>query len=115
RRSLLWSAHEEISMNRSPATLTAGCVLAMVALASGCGGSSREAKEPTPETVGPAGDAVPARVQEPADITPQDAPDSLLGMAVATHPVGQLRALAELLDAVQPGAGAAVDAGSILE
>jgi hypothetical protein len=103
-------------MNRSPALSTASCLLAMVALASACGGSSPEAEKPTPQVAAPADDEVPTPAQEPvANITPQDAPDSLLGMVVATHPVGQLRALAELLDAVQPGTGAAVDAGMILE
>jgi hypothetical protein len=103
-------------MNRFPALSTAGCLLAMVALASACGGRSPEAEKPTQQVAAPAEDAVPARAQEPAaNVTPQDAPDSLLGLVVATHPVGQLRALAELFDAVQPGAGAAVDAGMILE
>jgi hypothetical protein len=103
-------------MNRSPALSTAGCLLAMVALASACGGKSPEAKEPAPQVATPAEDAEPAQAQEPvANITPQDAPDSLLGMVVATHPVGQLRALAELFEAVQPGSGAAVDAGMVLE
>jgi hypothetical protein len=103
-------------MNRSPVLSTAGSLLAMIALASGCGGSSPEAKEPAPQGAGPTGDAVPTQAQEPAAaITPQDAPDSLLGMVVATHPVGQLRALAELFDAVQPGTGAALDANLILQ
>jgi hypothetical protein len=88
----------------------------MVALASGCGGSSPEAKKPATQVAAPADDAIPAQAQGPAaNITPQDAPDSLLGMVVATHPVGQLRALAELFEAVQPGSGAVLDTGMIVE
>ncbi|HWN69791.1 MAG TPA: hypothetical protein VNM90_19245 [Haliangium sp.] len=88
----------------------------MVALVSGCGGPSSEAKKPTQQVAAPADGEVPAQAQEPAaNITPQDAPDSLLCMMVATHPVGQLRSLAELVDAVQPGAGAAVEVGMIFE
>ncbi len=103
-------------MHCSPALSTAGSLLAMVALVSGCGGPSSEAKKPTQQVAAPADGEVPAQAQEPAaNITPQDAPDSLLCMMVATHPVGQLRSLAELVDAVQPGAGAAVEVGMIFE
>jgi hypothetical protein len=102
-------------MNRSPALSTAGCVLAMFALASGCGGSSRDAEEPAPQTAAPAA-AAPAQAQaSAAEIVPQDAPDSLLGVVIATHPVAQVQALADLLDAVQPGTGGMFDAGMLLQ
>jgi hypothetical protein len=103
-------------MNRSRRLSLVGCSLAMVALASACGGSAPAAKKPEPQAAAPApAPAAPAPPQELADLAPQDAPDSLLGMVVATHPVAQFRGLADLVDVVQPGAGAAVNAGTVLE
>lgn len=100
-------------MHRSRALFITGCVLGLLALHSGCGGSSPATKKPaeTPAT----GDRTPGAQAEPPELAPQEAPDALLAVAVAAHPVVQLRGLAELVEAVQPGAGAAMEAGTFVE
>lgn len=99
-------------MHRSRALSITGCLLGLLALVSGCGGSSPATKSAeTPAT----GDPAPVTQAEPPELAPQEAPDALLAMAVAAHPVVQLRGLAELAEAVQPGAGAAMEAGAFVE
>jgi hypothetical protein len=100
-------------MHRSRALSITGCLLGVLALASGCGGSSPAARKPaeTPAT----GEPGPGAPAEPTELAPQEAPDALLAVAVAAHPVGQFRGLAELAEAVQPGAGAAMEANAFVE
>jgi hypothetical protein len=99
-------------MHRSRALSITGCLLGLLSLHSGCGGSSPATQKPeTPAT----GEPAPVTPSEPTELAPQDAPDALLAVAVAAHPVVQLRGLAELAEAVQPGAGAAMEASAFVE
>lgn len=105
-------------MNRFCAHSIAGCLLAMALVASGCGGKS--ASPATERPALPAGDAEAASTPSPSHeaapaITPQDAPDSLFAVVTAAHPVMQMRNLAALVDTVQPGAGADLEASALLE
>lgn len=99
-------------MHRSRVLSITGCLLGLLALHGACGGSSPASKKPA-ET--PATGESPAAATEPPELAPQEAPDTLLAVAVAAHPVVQLRGLAELAEAVQPGAGAAMEPNAFVE
>lgn len=100
-------------MHRSRALSITVCLLGLLALHGGCGGSSPATKKSTetPAT----GDKAPIAQGEPPELAPQEAPDALLAVAVAAHPMAQLRGLAELAEAVQPGAGAAMEETAFVE
>lgn len=105
-------------MNRSCAHSIAGCLLATTLVAAGCGGKAAPPEAERPELPARTAEAAstPSSSQEAAPaITPQDAPDSLFAVVTAAHPVLQMRSVAALVDAVQPGAGAEMEASTVFE